>query len=172
MHWLLRLLVVLVVSISAITLAGIAQPRYTDRSVEMDINAPKELVWQTLTQFVAQPHWRKELAQVTLQTAPTPGLSKWAEFGKDGGTLMVQTILVQAPQKLELQFYGNLSGLRRLQLSETEHGTHLKVDEQIEVHNPILRFVRMFLSTQEKNLALDDYLSQLKAETEQKASHP
>lgn len=172
MHWLLRLLVVIVVCISAVTLAGIAQPRYTDRSIELDIHAPREVVWQTLTQFVAQPSWRKELAQVTLQTAPAPGLSKWAEFGKDGGTLIVQTIKVQAPQQLELQFYGNLSGLRRLQLSDTTNGTHLKVDEQIEVHNPILRFVRMFLSEQEKHQALDDYLTQLKVATEQSPSPP
>jgi hypothetical protein len=166
MHWLLRVLVVLVVTISAITLAGIAQPRFQNRTVEIDILAQRSFVWKILNDYTSQPIWRKELAQVAMQPAPRPDMRKWAEFGKDGGTVMVQTVTAQAPEMLELQFYGNLSGLRKLQLSEIPGGTHLKLEEQIEIHNPILRFVRMFSSTQEKNQVLDHYLAQLKAQAE------
>ncbi len=168
MQWLFRLLLALVVTVSAITLAGVAQPRYHNRSVDTDIHATRGAVWKLLADFTAQPAWRKELAQVAMQPAPGPDMQKWAEFGKDGGTVMVQTISSQAPQMLELQFYGNLSGLRRITLTETANGTHLRMDEQVEIHNPLLRVVRMFSTEQERNRALDDYVAQLKNQAEKK----
>ena len=168
MQWLFRLLLAFVITASAITLAGVAQPRYHNRTVETDIHAPRVAIWKLLTDFTAQPTWRKELAQVTMQPAPRPDMQKWAEFGKDGGTVMVQTISTQAPEMLEMQFYGNLSGLRKIVLTETTNGTHLKMDEQIEIHNPLLRFLRMFSTEQERNQALDDYVAQLKTQSEKK----
>ncbi|MEP7347314.1 MAG: SRPBCC family protein [Gemmatimonadaceae bacterium] len=142
-----------------VALVGTALPKaHVARRSVMLRQAP-ESVWNVITDFKAQPSWRKDVTKVELVRLGPDG-EVWREEGEN--TLSFRTTDSRAPERLVRKIadtdlaYG---GRWIYELVPQDGGTRVTVTEEGEVYNPIFRFIGHFFLNQAATI--ESYLTAL-----------
>lgn len=148
-----------VVALAALTGALLPVSHVARRSLV--VRQVPESVWAVISDFEAQPTWRKDVTSVAL-VSEGPAGQVWREEGNT--PLSLRTSEVQAPSRLvrtivdtDLPFGGRWI----YELSPEGGGTRVMLTEEGEVYNVIFRLVgRLFLN---QAATIEGYLSALSA---------
>ena len=143
----LIVLAVLVAVVAIVAIIGAMLPRDHVASVTATIPAPRDKVWQALTDVAAFPTWRSEVQKVdVLSTSPLT----WRETAKTGSmTLAAETF--EPPQRLVgriqdqgMPFGGTWEYVLAPDPSDSAR-TRVTITERGWVSNPIFRFVSKYV---------------------------
>jgi uncharacterized protein YndB with AHSA1/START domain len=163
MKWLLIAIGVIVLLVAVVALVGSGLPKGHVARRSALFSQPPDSVWGVITDFAAQPSWRKDVTKVE-KVSDGAGGAIWREEAKNGA-IPFQTTEAVAPRRLvrtiadpKLPFGG-----RWIYELETtpDGGTRLSITEQGEVYNPVFRFVSHFFMDQ--GATMEGYLRALSA---------
>lgn len=159
MRRLLIALGVLAALIAAVAIVGTLLPsgHIAARSLVLDV--PRDSVWGVITDFAAQPAWRKELKKVERVSAGPEG-EVWREDGSE--PLLLQTTELVRPRRLVRTIADStlpFGGRWVYELASIPSGgTRVTVTEEGEVYNPIFRVVSRFM---DPSATIRQYLTDL-----------
>ena len=149
--------VALLVALIAVVGSLLPKAHVARRSVVL--RQSPESVWSVITDFKAQPSWRKDVKKVELVGEGADG-QVWREEGEN--SLSFRTTEAHAPARLvrtiadtDLAFGGRWV----YELTAQDGGTRVTVTEEGEVYNPIFRFIGHFFLNQAATI--ESYLTAL-----------
>src|SRR5688500_9477366 len=128
----------------------------------VQIAAPPESVWATITDVASAPRWRSDVKSAVIVGHGAAG-PVWREVSGDGtitfGTVesVPQRRLVTRITDKSLPFGGTWTYL----LQPLASGTQLTIREDGEVYNPVFRFVSRYVMGH--HATIDRYLASLQA---------
>lgn len=162
MRWLLIIGGSLAALVVIVLVVGYSLPVSHVASRTVEIAAPPERVWQTITDVSSMPQWRSGLksAEVVRQTSAGP---VWREVSGDG-TITFETI-ESVPQRRLVTRIADKSlpfgGSWTYELEPSVSGTRLAIREDGEVYNPVFRLASRFVMGH--HATIDKYLASLRA---------
>ena len=118
-----------------------------------------ESVWKVITDFKAQPTWRKDVRKVELVSEASDG-AVWREEGEN--TLSFRTSESRTPSRLVRTIADTglaFGGRWVFDLAAEDGGTRITVTEEGEVYNPMFRFIGRFFLNQAATI--ESYLTAL-----------
>jgi|SRR5919108_908643 uncharacterized protein YndB with AHSA1/START domain len=159
--WIVLLLVVL---FDIGLLLGMRLPREHTAVRTMRMGAPRQAVWQAITDFAKQPEWRSNLKSVE-RLPDRNGLQVWRENYKHMGSETLITEQFIPPTYLVRTIAddrGPVSGSWEFSLltNPVGGGTAITLTERGQVRNPFVRFVANDIL---RYRYMDEYLRQLAA---------
>jgi len=160
MRWLLIIGGSLAALIVLVLIAGYSLPVQHVAARSVELRAPPQRVWQTITDVESMPQWRSGLKSVDIvgQTSAGP---KWREVSGDG-TITFETI-ESAPQRRLVTTIADKSlpfgGSWTYDLEPSATGTRLTIREDGEVYNPVFRLASRFIMGH--HATIDKYLASL-----------
>jgi uncharacterized protein YndB with AHSA1/START domain len=146
MKWIVIALVVFVVVAALSTFIGSRLPQSHRASLEQQLTAPPEAVWQAITDIEAFPSWRADLKRVQ-RLQDRDGKPVWIEEGRSGKmTLAVERfepphVLVGRIADPGLPFGGTWT----YEISPDSGGSRLRITENGEIYHPLFRFMARFI---------------------------
>ncbi|MDK9699288.1 MAG: SRPBCC family protein [bacterium] len=119
------------------------------------VNQSREVIWETITNFAAQPSWRTDLKAVTSQGSQD-GKTVWLEEYKDGMAIPLETTVIDSPRFMirtitdpNLPFAGNWE----YKVSPYANGGCIvRITEYGEVKNPVFRFLGHYIFNQAETI--------------------
>ena len=142
---------------------GMRLPREHTAVRTMFLTAPRQAVWQTITDFPKQPEWRHDLKSVE-RLPDRDGLQVWRENykGSDSMTLITEQLIPPTYLVRTIADEGSFSGSWEFSLltNPVGGGTAITLTERGQVRNPLFRFIAHYVL---KYRSMDDYLRQLAA---------
>ncbi len=146
MRWLLIIGGTLGGLVAVIIAAGYALPVKHVASLSVELDAPPERVWETITDMTSFPLWRKDVKSVEIvQRAPAGPV--WRERSSDG-TITYETVESVPPLRLISRISDRslpFGGTWTFDLTPTPRGTRLTIREDGEVYNPVFRLASRFV---------------------------
>ncbi|MGK2935874.1 MAG: SRPBCC family protein [Gemmatimonadaceae bacterium] len=146
MRWLLIIGGTLGGLVALVITAGYALPVKHVASVSIELDAPPERVWETITDVTSFSRWRKDVKSVEI-VQRTPAGPVWRERSSDG-TITYETV-ESVPQRRLISRISDRSlpfgGTWTFDLAPTSSGTQLTIREDGEVYNPVFRFASRFV---------------------------
>lgn len=137
-----------------IYLYGMSQPAQQQLTVEKNIAAPADQVWQVMTDWGAQPQWRDDLEQVEVIDA-----QNFVEYPKQGSPIRFEVLKAEKPRLLELKLDGSFNGVYTVRFKDVEGGTLVEESYDLNYPSPIGRiFVKLFFNLE---AFAHDYLGKL-----------
>lgn len=162
MRWLLIIGGSLAAIIAIVLITGYSLPVQHVATRSVELHAPPERVWRTITDIGSMPAWRSGLESAEL-VRQTPAGPVWREVSGDG-TITFETIesvpqrrLVTRIADKSLPFGGSWTYV----LEPSGGGTRLTIREDGEVYNPVFRVVSRFVMGH--HATIDKYLESLRA---------
>ncbi len=149
---------IFVTIIAVVYVIGLMLPVQHTASLEADIAASTDEVWNRITMIEKYPEWRKEIKKVEY-VSPT----RWIEYDKHNNTPysiaesipLQKWVIVIDSKKLP---YG---GRWTYTINETADQTHISITEDGEVYNPIFRFISRYIMGHDATMK--EYLAKLQA---------
>jgi uncharacterized protein YndB with AHSA1/START domain len=108
---------------------------------------PPEAIWTAMTNYQEFPSWRSNVKSVEAIPS-TNNLPAWREFDSHGGSLPMQTIEVDPPNRLVTEIVDKklpFGGTWTTEITRVEGGSFVRITEDGEVRNPIFRFMSRFV---------------------------
>ena len=162
--------VVIVVLFDLGLLLGMRLPREHTAVRTMILAAPRQAVWQAITDFAKQPEWRHDLKSVE-RLPDSEGRSVWRENSKGSGsmTLITEQFIPPTYVVRTIANEGSFSGSWEFSLltNPVGGGTAITLTERGQVRNPLFRFIAHYVL---KYRSMDDYLRQLAAKFGEKST--
>lgn len=147
----LRIIIAIVVAIVAIVgvvaLLGSRLPVGHVASRSAVIDAPADVVFHTMTDFMAGPTWRQGLKSVVVSTDSASGRQRIVEDSKMGKMTM-EIELLMPPTRFVTRIVGEdlpYGGAWAHALEAQGNSTKVTITEHGEVYNPIFRFISTYL---------------------------
>lgn len=132
--------------VALVVAAGYALPAKHVASLSVELDAPLERVWETITDVTSFPRWRNDVKSVEI-VQQTPVGPAWRERSS-GGTITYETV-ESVPQRRLISRISDRSlpfgGTWTFDLTPTPRGTRVTIREDGEVYNPIFRFASRFV---------------------------
>ena len=161
----LRVIIAIVIAIVAIVgvvaFMGSRLPVGHVASRSVVINAPSDMVFHTMTDFMAAPTWRSGLKSVTVTTDSSSGHQRIVEDSKSGKMTMEIEQLVP-PTRFVTRIVDEglpYGGAWAHALEAQGNSTRVTITEHGEVYNPVFRFISRYIIGH--NGTMDAYLSDL-----------
>ncbi len=109
---------------------------------------PPTAIWQAITDYEKFPAWRKDVVKV--EALPDlNGKPAWREFGKQGGSIPFQVMVMVPPRALVTRIADPklpFGGTWTYEISpQTDGSSLLRITENGEIYNPIFRFASRFI---------------------------
>ncbi|MEO6119920.1 MAG: SRPBCC family protein [Terriglobales bacterium] len=98
MRWVVIAIFAIVGFILALLATGAMLPEKHVVSRSLTVNRPISEVWQVLTDHAEEPKWRPDVESVA-RVADRNGHPVWEEKYRNGDTMLIETTLVNAPQR-------------------------------------------------------------------------
>ncbi len=160
--YLIAVLVAIAALIGLAWAAGLALPQDHRATSTIVLPAPRDAVWNAITDVALFTEWRSDVAKVTIRSS-APGEIAWTETG-DHGAIPFRTVAWDEPARIvtaidtdQLPFGGRWVYL----LEEVEGGTRITITEEGSVYSPFFRVIStLFMS---EHGTLDRYLTDLGA---------
>jgi hypothetical protein len=139
---LLALTVLVVVSIGAFL------PQQHISTCAARFQQSPDAIWQAITDYEKFPAWRKDVVKV--EALPDlNGKPAWREFGKQGGSIPFQVMVMVPPRALVTRIADPklpFGGTWTYEISpQTDGSSLLRITENGEIYNPIFRFASRFI---------------------------
>jgi hypothetical protein len=161
----LKVIIAIVVAIVAIVgvvaFLGSRLPVGHVASRSVVISAPSDMVFHTMTDFMAAPTWRSGLKSVVVSTDSASGHQRIVEDSKTGKMTMEIEQLVP-PTRFVTRIVGEglpYGGAWAHALEPQGNATKVTITEHGEVYNPVFRFIAKYIMGHTGTL--DAYLSDL-----------
>ena len=147
----LKVIVAIVLTVAAIggviALIGSRLPvaHVVTRSIE--ISAPVEVVFGTVTDFGAAPSWRPDLRSLSVATDSATGRQRITEVSSSG-TMTMEVEQLVPPTRLVTRIVGEalpFGGAWAYALQPQGSSTRVTITEHGEVYNPIFRFMSRYI---------------------------
>jgi hypothetical protein len=139
--------VVIVAIIGVVALLGSRLPVGHVASRSATIDAPVDVVFHTMTDFMSAPSWRSGLKSVVVSTDSATGRQRIIEDAKTGKTTMEVEQLVP-PTRFVTRIVGEglpYGGAWVHALEAQANSTKVTITEHGEVYNPIFRFISKYV---------------------------
>jgi uncharacterized protein YndB with AHSA1/START domain len=153
MKWILIGLGIVAGLAGAITLIGAMLPRDHVASTTAVVNAPRESVWQALTDVNDYPRWRPDVRSVEILSAE--GALRWREVSRHG-SITFERLEESRPRHLVGRIADDklpFGGTWTYDLEPVRDGTRVRITERGFVTNLVYRVMSRFVfgyhSTQE-----------------------
>ena len=149
----------LVLVVALIALVGNFLPKSHVARRSIVLRQSPESVWNAITDFKAQPSWRKDVKRVEQVSDGADGVV-WREEGSN--TLSYRTSESQPPTRLVRTIADTniaFGGRWVYELAAQDGGTKVTITEEGEVYNPIFRFIGHFFLNQAATI--ESYLTAL-----------
>ena len=135
---------------------------------EIEIAAPREVVWEVLTGFEQWPQWNPEVKSMSLKGPVEPG----TEFRWKAGPATIVSTLEQVDPPGYIRWRGrtlSIKALHEWRFEPSNGGTRVESDESFSG-----LLVRLFRGSLQKTLdrSTESGLVQLKRESERRAATP
>lgn len=143
MKWLLIILGVIACLIIIVVIIGYSLPVKHVATVQMEVKAAPEAVWQRLINYKDYPLWRKDVKSVTPVSE-----AEWIETDKHNNKLPLKITTATAPHRLVTQINSKglpFGGSWEFTLQPGNNGTLITITEHGEVYNPVFRFISRYL---------------------------
>ena len=146
MRWILWTVGGLLVVCLVVYVIGLMLPQSHVASASARYAATPEAIWDTLTDVLSFPKWRRDVSRVEVLPDEN-GQAGWREYGKQG-TVTYRVVELIPRRKLVSRIadknlpYG---GSWTYELAPADSGTRLTITERGEIYNPIFRFVSRFV---------------------------
>jgi hypothetical protein len=143
--WILWIVGGLAAFIALIVVIGMTLPQNHTATRTLRLKQPPAAVWQTITDYAAQPQWRSELKKIE-RLPDSNGHEAWKEYNAAGEMTLI-TMESVAPQRLVRQIGAGLpfGGGWVYEITPDGSGSRLKITENGEVYNPVFRVVGKFM---------------------------
>lgn len=141
--WLLSILGLLATLIGLVAILGARMNPKHVASRSLVLQQAPTAVWQAITDYAAQPTWRKHLKEVVL-VDEAGGQPIWKEVPRRDSPLPLQTMESDPPRRLVRRIADPglpFGGRWVYELTPTPKGCRLTITEEGEIYNPIFRFV-------------------------------
>lgn len=119
-----------------IYLMGLSIPSQQIATVEINIHAPVDRVWQIITSWEEQPKWRTTVSKVKVNSPQS-----FVEYPTHGDPITFHVISAVPSQKLELKMSGAVLGGYVAKLTTKADVTVFSANEFVTIENPFLRTV-------------------------------
>ena len=162
MRWFL-IIIGAIAALAVIALAvGYSLPVKHVATRTVQVAAPPETVWATITDVASAPRWRADVksAEIIGQGAAGP---EWREVSGDG-TITFETVESVPPRRLVTRITDKslpFGGSWTYELEPAVSGTQLTIREDGEVYNPVFRLVSRYVMGH--HATIDKYLASLQA---------
>ncbi|HEX6314044.1 MAG TPA: SRPBCC family protein [Gemmatimonadaceae bacterium] len=155
------IVVAMAVMVGIVALLGSRLPVGHVASRAAVINAPPDVVFQTMTEFRSAPAWRPGVTRITVSTDSLTGRQRVVEESKNGIMTMEVEQLVPPTRFVTRIVDEDLpyGGAWAHALEAQGNATRVIITEHGEVYNPIFRFVAKYLMGHSGTI--DAYLSDL-----------
>ena len=143
MKWLLIIPGIIACLIIIIVIIGYTLPVKHTASIQIEVKAAPEIVWQRLIRFKEYPSWRKDVKSVTPVSE-----TEWIETDKHNNKLPLKITVATAPRRLITEISGQglpFGGNWEFRLQPGSTGTVVTITENGEVYNPVFRFISRYL---------------------------
>ena len=144
---LIAIVVAIVVIAGVVAFLGSRLPVGHVASRSAVINAPSDVVFHTMTDFMAAPTWRGGLKSVVVSTDSASGHQRIVEDSKTGKMTMEIEQLVP-PTRFVTRIVGEglpYGGAWAHALEPQGNSTKVTITEHGEVYNPVFRFISKYL---------------------------
>ena len=151
----LKIGIVCLLSIIALLwLWGLTLPKTKKVTVERTIYAPIEQVWDVLTNWKAQPNWRRDLRNVEVVNE-----HQFVEYPLYAPKLTFNITRIEKPNHLEMKMSGFISGTYALQLTADGNNTKAISTEAVTYSSSFQRIINYWFIDLEA--IANDYLNDL-----------
>jgi hypothetical protein len=143
----LAIVVAIVAMVGIVAFLGSRLPVGHVASRTVNIGAPTDVVFTTMTDFASAASWRTELKSVTVTTDPTTGRPRVTEDSKNGKMTMEVEELVP-PTRFVTRIVGEglpYGGAWAHALEAQGNTTRVTITEHGEVYNPLFRFISKYI---------------------------
>ena len=107
-----------------------------------------DAMWAVITDYAKFPAWRKDVTRVQL-LPPVNGKPAWREFGRHGGGIPYQVMVMVPPRALVVRITDPklpFGGTWTYETSTLADGSSLlRITEAGEIYNPIYRFAARYV---------------------------
>lgn len=160
MKWLYWTIGILLGLLVLLTLAGAALPREDAFLAVGHYTQPPEAVWQTMTDYPAQPSWRGDLQRVE-HLPDRNGHETW-KLTEKGGTSVSLEVAQEVPPRRLVHRFADLPGggsfTWNFVITPEEGGSRVTLTQRDSMPNPLFRlYFRLICGTK----SADDYLANL-----------
>jgi uncharacterized protein YndB with AHSA1/START domain len=162
MRWLLAVLAIIVALVLIVVLVGELLPKNHSATRAARFLQPPDAIWTAITDYSKFPEWRKSVVRVEA-LPPVNGQPSWREFDTHGNAIPYEIVEATPGQRLitriadpKLPFGGTWTYILTRQ---ADGNTLLRITEDAEIRNPVLRFVARFFIGYTKTM--EDYLHAL-----------
>ena len=138
-------------------------PAYAEGRIEVD--APRDTVWQVLTGFAEWPSWNDGVTNVQIDAPPAPGV----RFRWKSGPGTIKSVIDEIDAPRAIAWTGKTVGIRAQHAWQLEEGaTGTVVTTQEAWHGLVVRLLRHSIRpTLQKSI--DEFLDALELESERRA---
>jgi hypothetical protein len=143
----IAILVAIVAAVGVAALIGSRLPVGHVASRSVVINAPIDVIFHTMTDFMAGPTWREGLKSVVMTTDSASGDQRIVEDSKTGKLTMEIEQMV-APTRFVMRIVDEglpYGGAWAHSLEAQGDSTKVTITEHGEVYNPVFRFIAKYL---------------------------
>lgn len=162
MKWLLIVVGVLAGIVVIVTVTGMTLPQNHVATRSAHLSAAPDKVWSIVTEPLAYPTWRSDVASVEMLSGPDGGKVSWREVSPKGNKLAFAATTVEVPSHFVTVIADKnipFGGSWDYRIEPDGTGSRITITEKGEVYNPIFRFVSRFVLGH--TATLDKYLTAL-----------
>ena len=143
-RWILTAFGVFAALITVVILFGLTRPAAHTAHTEALYPVAPAVLWDSLTHFESWPEWYPEIEGV--RRLPDRGGHAVIELTSSWGTVPTDIVVFEPPARLRTSLdAGSFRGSWTYVLTPTGGGTLLRVTEQGEVDNPVVRTLMVFM---------------------------
>ncbi len=170
MRWVVIAIFVVVGFILALLATGAMLPVKHTVSRSLTVQRPVAEVWSVLSEHAQDPAWRPDVESVK-RIEDRNGHPVWEEKYKNGDTMRIETVLVDATKRMERKIvdqsaFGGV-WVYEVTSSADAKATTVRITENGEVYNPAFRLIGRFILGHEATI--EKYLTDLAAKLGTKA---
>lgn len=161
--WIVKIAVLILVMGAGVYGVGYFLPEAHQANGDVLIDAPPEVVWETLTDVSAYGSWRSDVDSV-MGVAGTTASRVWTE---EPSGLSFSTVIYQPGILWRVRITNEglpFGGAWSYRLAQEGAGTRLAITEDGEVYSPFYRFVSRFIMGHDRTLRR--YLNDVEMELE------
>lgn len=158
---LVSIVIAIAVMVGIVAFLGTRLPVAHVASRSAVINAPSDVVFQTMTEFSSAPTWRSGVTRVTVSTDSLTGRQRVVEESKNG-IMTTEVEQLVPPTRFVTRIVDEdlpYGGAWAHALEAQGNSTRVIITEHGEVYNPIFRFVAKYLMGHSGTI--DAYLTDL-----------
>ncbi len=147
MKYVLVTLAVIVGLILVVVVVGALLPKQHHVTRAARFPQPPEAIWTAMTNYQEFPSWRSKVTRVEAIPS-TNNLPAWREIDSHGGSLPMQTVEVDPPNRLVTEIADPqlpFGGTWTTEITRVDGGSIVRITEDGEVRNPIFRFMSRFV---------------------------